>query len=306
MHSDSAVLHAQINPGGGDTTYHFEYGSSRLHRPIPTPAQAFRSPTPMSAPGWPTQNATHASIRPRWRAPPTTGASSPQMSPAPPTATDHTFTTFPYEHRDRMTPAQTPTSASRPAPPCCSTAAPMSSSPPPTPAAMTSSRPRRRPDPLRRLPRGREPVRASSTASTTAASPAPATRPTQGPDPYVATRGDEAGRPNTSASPLTTPSPPSPSPRPPPAPTRASKPSPSAAPTAARPALKAATPASRSACQTANWCRAWPARSNPAPRAKPDGYIAKDLSANGEHFIFGSTSQFADRRQQRNRRRLDL
>ena len=32
---------------------------------------------------------------------------------------------------------------------------------------------------------------------------------------------------------------------------------------------------------------------NPGPSAKPDGYIAADLSANGEHFIFGSTSQFA-------------
>jgi DNA-binding beta-propeller fold protein YncE len=31
----------------------------------------------------------------------------------------------------------------------------------------------------------------------------------------------------------------------------------------------------------------------PGPEAKPDGYIAKDLSANGEHFIFGSTSRFA-------------
>ena len=31
----------------------------------------------------------------------------------------------------------------------------------------------------------------------------------------------------------------------------------------------------------------------PSPSAKPDGYIATDLSANGEHFIFGSTSQFA-------------
>ena len=32
----------------------------------------------------------------------------------------------------------------------------------------------------------------------------------------------------------------------------------------------------------------------PGPAANPDGYIAKDLSANGEHFIFGSTSLFAE------------
>ena len=32
---------------------------------------------------------------------------------------------------------------------------------------------------------------------------------------------------------------------------------------------------------------------NPGPAAKPDGHIAKDLSANGEHFVFGSTSRFA-------------
>ncbi|MGA8746018.1 MAG: hypothetical protein WB507_09150 [Solirubrobacterales bacterium] len=31
----------------------------------------------------------------------------------------------------------------------------------------------------------------------------------------------------------------------------------------------------------------------PGPSASPDGHIATDLSANGEHFIFGSTSQFA-------------
>ena len=30
-----------------------------------------------------------------------------------------------------------------------------------------------------------------------------------------------------------------------------------------------------------------------APAPNPDGYIAKDLSANGEHFVFGSTSRFA-------------
>ena len=56
----------------------------------------------------------------------------------------------------------------------------------------------------------------------------------------------------------------------------------------------ASKPVSLSAFQTANWSRAWPpAQANPEPTAKPDGYIAKDLSANGEHFIFGSTSQFA-------------
>ena len=32
----------------------------------------------------------------------------------------------------------------------------------------------------------------------------------------------------------------------------------------------------------------------PGPAATPDGHIAKDLSANGEHFIFGSTSLFAE------------
>ncbi len=34
------------------------------------------------------------------------------------------------------------------------------------------------------------------------------------------------------------------------------------------------------------------AGSIPQPKAKPEGYIGKDLSANGEHFIFGSKSQF--------------
>ena len=31
---------------------------------------------------------------------------------------------------------------------------------------------------------------------------------------------------------------------------------------------------------------------NPGPSAKPAGLITEDLSANGEHFVFGSTSQF--------------
>ena len=33
---------------------------------------------------------------------------------------------------------------------------------------------------------------------------------------------------------------------------------------------------------------------SPGPLAKPDGYVAKYFSANGEHFIFGSTSRFAE------------
>ena len=105
-----------------------------------------------------------------------------------------------------------------------------------------------------------------------------------------------AGRPNTSASPPTTPSRPHPSPRFPPAPAPTSKPSPSAAPKAARPASKAATPGSRFASPTAASSREWsrPRASNPGPAANPDGHIAKDLSANGEHFIFGSTSLFAE------------
>ena len=34
------------------------------------------------------------------------------------------------------------------------------------------------------------------------------------------------------------------------------------------------------------------AGSIPQPKAKPEGFIGRDLSANGEHFIFGSKSQF--------------
>jgi hypothetical protein len=33
---------------------------------------------------------------------------------------------------------------------------------------------------------------------------------------------------------------------------------------------------------------------SPDPTAGPDGYIAKNLSANGEHFVFGSSSKFAE------------
>ena len=60
----------------------------------------------------------------------------------------------------------------------------------------------------------------------------------------------------------------------------------------ARPALAPVKqkPASRSTCQTENWCRGWLAY--PQPKAKPEGYIGKDLSANGEHLVFGSKAQF--------------
>ncbi len=34
------------------------------------------------------------------------------------------------------------------------------------------------------------------------------------------------------------------------------------------------------------------AGSIPEPAAKPEGFIGKDLSADGAHFVFGSKSQF--------------
>ena len=113
-----------------------------------------------------------------------------------------------------------------------------------------------------------------------------------GVDPYVATRGGQtAGRPNTSASPPTTPTPRLPSPRPSPGQTTASTPSPSAAPTSARPASTTARPASRSTFLTERSPRAWPARLIPA-LGQTAGTVRKPLSADGSHLVFGSEQQF--------------
>ena len=73
--------------------------------------------------------------------------------------------------------------------------------------------------------------------------------------------------------------------------TRASTPSHSGGPKSVRPASRMAPPGNRSTCPAANWSRGWRAPI-PQPAAEPAGFIAKHLSADGSHLVFGSTSKF--------------
>ena len=62
---------------------------------------------------------------------------------------------------------------------------------------------------------------------------------------------------------------------------------------AARASAPASKPASRSDCPMAIWSRGWPARSIPGvARAKPEGKVAKMISADGRHLIFASKYAF--------------
>ena len=74
-------------------------------------------------------------------------------------------------------------------------------------------------------------------------------------------------------------------------PTLALTPSPSAAKKSARHALQTAAPATRSTCQMENWCRGWRARF-PSRPPNPPASSASALSADGSHFVFGSKSRF--------------
>ena len=131
-----------------------------------------------------------------------------------------------------------------------------------------------------------------STASTTAASPAPAIRRTAASIPTWRPAAHEAGRPNTSASPPSG----TPSTAPVQLDARGSRRQPRHLRLRRARNLLAVLRRrqhrrTRSTSPAANWSRAWPARCT-QPGAEPAGYIGKHLSADGSHFIFGSTSEF--------------
>ena len=151
---------------------------------------------------------------------------------------------------------------------------------------------------------------ASSTASTTAPSPAPGHPTNRGSTPTSPPAPNEGWSTEYVGVPANDPSPPPPSPRPPPAPTAGLDAFAFGGPEGCSPCFgpaAASKPASRSASQAANWSRAWrpPPALNPAPPPPPTATSPSDLSANGEHLIFGSTSRFAAGGNSK-RRRLDL
>ena len=92
VHSDTAVLHADINPGGGDTTYHFEYGtapcSSNPCTSIPIPDAEIGSGTTFQSVSAHLDGLS-AGTTYHWRvvAENVTGTTE---------GADETFTTFPY------------------------------------------------------------------------------------------------------------------------------------------------------------------------------------------------------------------
>ncbi len=137
VQSDLAFLHARINPGGGETAYHFEYATQEEYEVKHTYENTIPIPDGSAGSGYLYQRV------------------SVQLSDLKPGTTYHwrvvaknsVETTFGGIALSRlihllrsMMLAPMPTPASRTAPPRCSTAAPTSSSPPPTPAAMTSNR----------------------------------------------------------------------------------------------------------------------------------------------------------------------
>ncbi len=290
VHSESAVISAQVNPGGKPTTYHFEYG----------PADCSSNPC-TSVPATEIEMGSGNSYLSV--SVPLTGLSQGTTYHYRVVATnklgtggyDAVFTTYPFPKQLHET---CPNALARQQTGAallldCRAYELVSAAnaggydvesdlvPGETPYAGI---------PPPRIPPG------SSTASTTAASPGTGHPTNKGVDPYIATRGKEGWSTEYVGIPANDPFASNPSPRSPPAPTRASKPSPSAAPAAARHALKAATPASRCASPSGELVQGMaPAPGfEPGPTATPDGYIAKDLSANGEHLIFGSTSKFAE------------
>ena len=271
VQSDLAFLHARINPGGGETTYHFEYATQEEYEVNHTYENTIPIPDGSAGSGYLYQRVSVqlSDLKPgttyHWRV-------VAQNSTETTFGGDRTFTTYafspfndacPNAHIRQQTGAASLLD--------CRAYELVSAAN--TGGYNVESNLTEGQTPYAGYPEAESPSnpKASarfSTPSTTVASRAPTTRPIAAPTPTSRPAAKTAGRPNTSASPPTTPSRLRPSPRSPPAPTRASKPSPTAPLAAARPALRAATPASRSASK-ASWSRAWRAPKIPAPRPNP-------------------------------------
>ena len=190
VHSESALLTARSTLENGDTTYHFEYATEAEYEAGETYGNSAPMPDGELAAGTDTRRGQRAARQPDAGRPPITGGSSPATWAGPPTGPITPSRLSPSSLCSK-TPAPTPTCASRPARRSCWTAAPMSSSPPPTPAAMTSSpiwSPARLPTPD--YPEAESPSRVLY-AVHDGGIPGTNHPTNSGPDPYVATRGEE-------------------------------------------------------------------------------------------------------------------
>ena len=288
---NAVVFHARVNPGGADTTYRFRVRDRATAPIVPDPCTRGRPARTPHRLEFQVNSRQQPARRPQ------AGDDLPlprggDNSPAPRSAPTGTFTTFPFSTgTERLLPQRPrpPADRRRAAPRLPRLRARLGRQ---RRRLRRRVRPGRRPDPVRRLPAAPRTPPRSSTASTTAASPGTGNPTNRGVDPYVATRGDRRLDDQLRRHPRRRPLADGPSPRPSPKPTPASTPSPSAAPKSARPASPTASHRrSRSACRTAASSRAWPARSR-SPAPNPAGFVGKHLSADGTHFVFGSTAKF--------------
>ena len=250
IHSESALIHAKINPGGGATTYHFEYGTDASYgTSVPVTDESVGSGRSLKAvqrelSGLSPDTTYH------WRLTATNARGTTLGA-------DRTFTTFPFltalteECPNALSRQQTGAAllldcrayelVSAPNTGGYNVESDLSSG---------------------QTPFGDYPEVDGRVLYGVDDGGIPGTNhPTnKGVDPYVATRVPMAGRPNMSVYPPMTPSRKALSPRFPQARTRASKPSRSAVPAAVRRALLAATPVRRFIGRMANSSKAWSVR----------------------------------------------
>ena len=289
VHSESAQLHAKINPGGGYTTYHFEYGTDTSYgtsEPIPAvnlgSGTAFQS-VQLQISGLSPGTTYH------WRV----VAKNSESPPGGTTGPDHTFTTFPLVSKlsdgcsNALARQQTGASQLLD----CRAYEIVSAANTggyPVESALASEG---EVTPFGGYPQAEDPARVLYTVNHGAI---PGTNhPTnKGGDPYVATRGESGWSTQYVGVPANDPFAAAPF---------------SSIPSGASAGLEAFAfddPDGCSPCFEGSYTgvpvrlpsgelvQGMAGSENPGPSAKPEGFIAKDLSANGEHFVFGSKSRF--------------
>ncbi len=289
VHSESAQLDAKVNPEGGDTTYHFEFGTDTSYgnsEPLPD-ASLGSGMTPQSVQlqlvGLTPSTTYH------WRVI-ATNAASPLGGTAGP---DHTFTTFPFFSKlndqcsNSLSRQQTGAAQLLD---CRSyeIASAANAGGYPVESNLPSEGEE---TPFGGYSQAESPPRVLYTVNHGAI---PGTdHPTnKGGDPYIATRSSNGWSTEYVGIPATNPF--------------------AAAPFSSIPSGASATldafafgsPGGCSPCFEGGYTgipvhlpggglvQGMTGSLNPGPSAKPAGHIAKDLSANGEHFVFGSKSKF--------------
>jgi len=290
VHADSALLGVEINPGGGETTYHFEYGPEECLGQMPNPCESFPIPDGKAGSSVSFQNfhahlfGLSAETEYHWRVVATNSAETAASS-------DHVFTTFPSGGitSDPCPNAHVRQQTGAALLPDCRAYELVS-------AADTGGYDVESPlvagqAPYAGYPQASNPPRVLY-AVHDGGIPGTNHPTNKGPDPYVATRGKEGWSTAYVGVPANDPFAKAPF---------TSVPSGSDAsletfafggPGGCSPCFEGSYTGIPLHLPDGELVQGMVGSINPGSGAKPDGYIAKDLSANGEHFIFGSTSQF--------------